>query len=102
MLEMWHPACTSVQARSIEAMASVDVGLGILAFVLKLSRKGKNINRNRRYLIHRCGSLNTVLLLFIKQSMITLYVSSIFVEGRRVFRFSSQLTKNRFPTVFMM
>jgi len=52
MLEMWLPACTSGETRSIEAMTSVDVGLGVLALVLKLSRKGKNINRNRKYLIH--------------------------------------------------
>lgn len=84
MYEMWLPACISVQTSSIEAMTSVDVGLGVLAFVLKVSRKVKYIHRNRKYLIHRWGSLNTVSLLFIKKSMITLYVYSIFVDCRRV------------------
>jgi hypothetical protein len=84
MLEMWLPACTSGETRSIEAMASVNVGLRVLAFVLKVSQKGKDIHRNRKYLIHRCGSLNTVFLLFIKKSIITMYISSIFVEFRRV------------------
>jgi hypothetical protein len=87
MLEMWLPACTSVETLSIEAMASVDMGLRVLAFVLQVSRKGKYIHRNRNYLILRCGSLNTVFLLFIKKSMITLYVSTIFVECRRIVQF---------------
>jgi hypothetical protein len=83
-IEMWLPACISGETRSIEAMASVDWGHGGLAFVLKVSRKVKNIHRNRKYLLHRCGSLNTVFLLFVKKSMITLYISSMFVESRRV------------------
>jgi len=87
MLEMWLPACISVETRSIGAMASVDVGLGVLAFVRKVSRKGKYIHPNRKYLILRCGSLNTVFLLFIKKSMITRCVSTIFVECRRVVQF---------------
>jgi len=41
MLEMWLPACIYGETRSIEAMTSVDVGIGVLAFVLKVSRKGK-------------------------------------------------------------
>jgi hypothetical protein len=73
LLEMGLPACSSGETRSIVAMTSVDVGLGVLAFILKVSGKGKNIHRNRKCLIHRCGSLNTIFLLFIKKSMITLY-----------------------------
>jgi hypothetical protein len=84
MLEMWLLACISGQTSSTESTTSVDVGLGVLAFVLKVSRKVKYIHRNRKYLIHRWGSLNTIFLLFMKKSMITLYVSSIFVECRKV------------------
>jgi hypothetical protein len=80
MLEMWLPACTSGEARSIEAMASIGVGLGVLAFVLKVSRKVRIFILTANILIHRCDSMNTIFLLFIKKLMLTLYVSGIFVE----------------------